>query len=73
MARPLEIDGKLVVKLRSLPVPVPWEQIAFALGASRSGVIQAYRREKGSAGVSSPTCGRCGAALVCDNEGCDEA
>lgn len=70
MARPREIDGKVVVRLRSLPVPVPWDGIAQALGVSRAGVIAAFRRER--AGSNDPgTCEKCLSAKVCPS-GCDK-
>lgn len=44
--RPSEIDALTVVRMRDLN-RMPWAAIALALGASRSGVEQAYRRAKG--------------------------
>lgn len=48
MARPSEIDAKTVARMRDLN-KMPWDAIAVALGASRSGVVTAYRRLKGLA------------------------
>lgn len=73
MARPPEIDGKLVVRLRKLSPPVPWVSIAQAMGVSRSGVVQAYRREMGLVVLTAPRCPNCNAPLACANEGCDAA